>query len=91
MLNLANSGTLYPRQLDLLDRWLCAGTDDAAGQPLDTQIHNFVIDLSSDRGPRRVRKPDTDKPLYFWHGRSAAKAAEIRIALHEGSAPAHWA
>ncbi|PKO62063.1 MAG: hypothetical protein CVU23_12135, partial [Betaproteobacteria bacterium HGW-Betaproteobacteria-17] len=23
MLNLANSGTLYPRQLDLLDRWLC--------------------------------------------------------------------
>jgi len=90
MLNLANSGTLYPRQLDLLDRWLCGWHGMMRlDSRLDTQIHNFVIDLSSDRGPRRVRKPDTDKPLYFWATADLLqKLQEIQIALREGSAPA---
>ncbi len=90
MLNLADSGTLYPRQLDLLDRWLCGWhrtmrLDDR----LDTHVHNFVIDLSSDHGPRRVRKPDTDKPLRFWATADLLqRLQEIQIALREGSAPA---
>lgn len=90
MLNLADSGTLYPRQLDLLDRWLCGWhrmmrLDDR----LDTHVHNFVVDLSSDHGPRRVRKPDTDKPLRFWATADLLqRLQETHLALREGGAPA---
>ncbi len=67
MLNLADSGTLYPKQIDLLDRWLCGWHDDLHFDPcLDTDKHSFVIDLSADHGPRRVRKLDADKPMRFW-------------------------
>lgn len=67
MLNLANTGTLYPKQLDLLDRWLCGWH---AMLQLDRDYapdtHNFSVDLSADHGPRRVRKQDSNKPLRFW-------------------------
>jgi hypothetical protein len=71
MLDLANSGTLYPKQLDLLDRWLCGwhgmlSLDDQ----LDADAHNFTVNLSADHGPRRVRIPDSGKPMRYWdtHG-----------------------
>jgi cyclic-di-GMP-binding protein len=90
MLNLANSGTLYPKQLDLLDNWL-----QNWHQPLhldthvDTNLHNFVVDLSSDHGPRRVRKPDANKPLRFWATADLLlKLNELHAALREGSTPA---
>ena len=67
MVDLANSGTLYPRQLDLLDRWLCGWHDSLR---LDTAFasdtHTFYIDLSADHGPRHIRKPSDDKPLRYW-------------------------
>jgi hypothetical protein len=90
MLHLANTGSLYPRQLDLLDNWLCGWhgmlkLDDR----FDADVHNFVIDLSADHGPRRVRKPDTDKPMRFWSTASLLqKMQKTRIALREGNAPA---
>lgn len=89
MLNLADSGTLYPRQLDLLDRWLCGWHGMMRlDNRLDTHVHNFVIDLSSDQGPRRVRKPDTGKPLRFWSTADLLqRLQEIHLALREGSAP----
>ena len=90
MLNLADSGTLYPRQLDLLDHWLCGWHGMMRlDNRLDTHVHNFVIDLSSDQGPRRVRKPDTDKPLRFWSTADLLRRLqEIHLALREGRAPA---
>ncbi|OJW82442.1 MAG: hypothetical protein BGO62_15285 [Thiobacillus sp. 65-1402] len=90
MLNLADSGTLYPRQLDLLDHWLCGWHGMMRlDNRLDTHVHNFVIDLSSDQGPRRVRKPDTDKPLRFWSTADLLqRLQEIHLALREGRAPA---
>jgi len=90
MLDLANSGSLYPRQLDLLDRWLCGWSgmlqlDDR----FDANVHNFVIDLSADHGARRVRKPDTGKPMRFWTTSDLLqKMQEARTALREGDAPA---
>jgi len=89
MLNLANSGTLYPKQLDLLDRWLCVWHKSLElDTQLDTNTHNFVIDLSADHGPRRVRKLDTDKPMRFWSTASLlAKLQELHTALQAGSSP----
>jgi hypothetical protein len=90
MLNLANSGTLYPKQLDLLDRWLCGwhGMLELDKQ-LDANLHTFVVDLSADHGPRRVRKPDTDKPLRFWTTTVLLQYLnELRAALQEGRPPA---
>lgn len=67
MLNLANTGTLYPKQLDLLDRWLCGWhTMLQLDHDYDPGTHSFSVDLSADHGPRRVRKQDSDKPLRFW-------------------------
>jgi len=89
MLNLANSGTLYPKQIDLLDHWLNGWHRLLK---LDTQqnpdIHHFVVDLSADHGPRRVRKLDADKPMGFW-GTSdlMLKLDELYAALHEGIPP----
>ncbi|MGE5319304.1 MAG: hypothetical protein ACM3KD_03915, partial [Hyphomicrobiaceae bacterium] len=46
MLSLANSGTLYPRQLDLVDRWLCNWHEPLRlDSRIDTKVHNFVVDL----------------------------------------------
>ncbi|MFP5418981.1 MAG: hypothetical protein ACLGHA_07465 [Gammaproteobacteria bacterium] len=89
MLTLANSGTLYPRQLELLDRWLCAWhTHLELDAHLDPELHNFVIDLSADHGPRRVRKPDAEKPMRFWSThRLLAALQEIQTALRNGHTP----
>lgn len=90
MLGLANSGTLYPRQLDLIDHWLDNWDGmfqlDAAFAP---NAHDFCVDLSADRGPRRVRKLDPDKPLRFWGTAILQqKLHKIQAALREGSTPA---
>jgi cyclic-di-GMP-binding protein len=86
MVDLANSGTLYPRQLDLLDRWLCGWHDMLH---LDTDFvpdtHTFYVDLSADHGPRHVRKQDNDKPLRYWSTTTLLKKLdELLAALHAG-------
>lgn len=90
MLNLADSGTLYPKQLDLLDNWLQNWHEPLhLDSRVDTNVHNFVVDLSSDHGPRRVRKPDANKPLRFWATAGLLlKLNELHSALREGSTPA---
>lgn len=86
MLNLANTGTLYPKQLDLLDRWLCVWHPHLQLDAfLDPDVHNFVVDLSADHGPRRVRKPDSDKPMRFWSTHKLLIGLEsIREGLQQG-------
>lgn len=89
MLSLANSGTLYPKQLDLLDRWLKSWHTQFQ---LETRPHpdlpSFVVDLSADHGPRRARKPDLDKPMRFWTTSALLlKLDELTAALHEGKTP----
>ncbi|MDP2056294.1 MAG: hypothetical protein Q8K35_00865, partial [Thiobacillus sp.] len=89
MLNLANSGTLYPKQLDLLDRWLGGWHEMLQlGNDLNPDVHSFAVDLSADHGPRRVRKPNTDKPLRFWATAALLqKLQEIQTALQQGQTP----
>lgn len=89
MLSLADSGTLYPKQIDLLDHWLKSWQTDLQ---LDRQMHAdapcFVVDLSADHGPRRARKPDLNKPMRFWTTSALLlKLDELAAALHEGKTP----
>ena len=90
MLNLANSGTLYPKQLDLLDNWLHQWEAQLQlDNILDTSIHNFAVDLSEDHEPRRVRKPGSDKPMRYWSTAGLLlRLNELHTALHKGSTPA---
>ena len=89
MLDLANSGSLYPKQIDLLDRWLCGWHEMLRlDDHFDPNIHNFVVDLSSDHGARRVRKPDPDKPLRFWTTSALLQNMLVtQEALREGGEP----
>ncbi len=89
MLSLANSGTLYPKQLDLIDLWLKSWhTQLQLDTPMNPDVPSFVVDLSADHGPRRVRKPDLDKPLRFWTSSALLlKLDELAAALREGKSP----
>jgi hypothetical protein len=88
MMDLANSGSLYPRQFDLLDRWLCGWHGMLQlDEHLDVNVHTFVVDLSADHGPRHVRKPESAKPLRYWATADLLqKIQDTRIALREGGA-----
>lgn len=86
MLNLANSGSFYPKQLDQVDRWLLGWHDLLQlDTSYDDAAHHFVVDLSADHGPRRLRKPEPDKPLRFWSTAALLQRIEAtRTALREG-------
>ncbi|MFN3545249.1 MAG: hypothetical protein ACK4UX_10405 [Thiobacillus sp.] len=87
MLNLANSGSLYPRQIDQIDRWLMGWHGRLAlSTTFQSDVHAFVVDLSADHGPRRVRKTESDKPLRFWSTATLlAKLEETRERLRAGT------
>jgi hypothetical protein len=89
MLSLANSGTLYPKQLDLLDLWLKSWhTQLQMETRLQPDAPSFAVDLSADFGPRRARKPDLNKPMRFWTASPLLlKLDELTVALQEGKTP----
>jgi hypothetical protein len=89
MLDLANSGTLYPRQLHLVDCWLDKWSATLRLEPtLDLDRHTFSIDLSADYGPRRTRKADSDKPTRHWQVTTLLTHLDAtRQSLHDGLAP----
>ncbi|OYW38450.1 MAG: hypothetical protein B7Z35_07175 [Hydrogenophilales bacterium 12-61-10] len=89
MLSLANTGTLYPKQLDLLDRWLKGWHAQLQlDRRMNADVPSFVVDLSADHGPRRARKPDLNKPMRFWTTSALLqKLDELTAALHAGSTP----
>ena len=89
MFDLANSGTLYPRQLSLIDQWLAnwGGTLQLDDQ-LSLQQHSFTVDLSADHAGRRVRNPAADKPLRYWGTSKLCHRLEaIQSGLREGTPP----
>ena len=89
MFALANTGTLYPRQLHLLDQWLDTWSSTLS---LDSQLffhqHSFAVDLSADHAARRVRNPAIDKPVRYWGTAKLGQRLDaIQSALREGSPP----
>lgn len=90
MLDLANSGTLYPRQIDLVDRWLSGWhASFKLESRLNTEQHNFVVDLSLDSGPRRARTPGDNAAKRYWSTAALLlRLEEIKAEIHRGTSPA---
>jgi cyclic-di-GMP-binding protein len=90
MLDLANSGTLYPRQIDLVDRWLFGWhASFKLENRLNADQHNFVVDLSVDSGPRRARTPDDNAAKRYWStGTLLLRLEEIKAEIQRGTSPA---
>lgn len=91
MLYQANSGSLYPRQIDLIDRWLDSWKDMLElEQELDPDRHVFLTDLTQDFGARRVRGQSTTEPsTRFWSTlKLLTRIKGIQAEIHTGVAPA---
>ena len=89
MFDLANTGTLYPRQLNLVDQWLA---NWSGMLNLDTQLflhqHSFAVDLSTDHAARRVRNPAADKPMRYWGTAKLGQHLDAtQLGLREGALP----
>jgi cyclic-di-GMP-binding protein len=90
MLQQAHAGTLYPRQLDIVDRWLAkwSAVFLAVSAYLDLNHHTFNIDLAMDRGPRRIRNAENEKTYRYWATKKlVAHLVELRDSLKDGAAP----
>lgn len=89
MLDLVNSGTFYPRQIDLIERWLAHwNTSYAFRTDPGSPQGGFVVDLSSDTGPKRARNPAADKPLRYWSSEPLLRVVRnAQEAIRQGAAP----
>jgi hypothetical protein len=90
MLNLANSGTLYPRQIDLVDRWL---HNWHAGFKLECRFdpsqHSFCVDLSLDQAPRRARNAKENTLQRCWSTAALlTRLVDIKADIQRGTSPA---
>jgi len=90
MLDLANSGTLYPRQIDLVDRWLSGWhASFKLESRLDAEQHNFAVDLSVDSGPRRARNSDGNVAKRYWSTAALLlRLEDIKADIQRGTSPA---
>lgn len=90
MLGLANSGTLYPRQLDLIDTWLGKWRGMLSlGRGTPPSRHAFAVDLSADHGGRRLRRTEAGKPFRFWTTTDLLGELQgLHVALRDGCLPA---
>ena len=90
MLQLAHAGSLYPRQIDLVDRWLLNWHGElrfAAQCGPDSQ--QFTVDLAADHGPRRARAQNATPTARCWNTASlTAQLADVQAALQQSQSPA---
>ncbi len=85
MLQLAHSGSLYPRQIDLLDRWLLNWHGELRfAAHCDPETQQFTIDLAADHGPRRARAQNAAPTARCWNTASLmGQLAEVQTALQQ--------
>lgn len=90
MLDLADSGVYYPRQIDLVDRWLAHWNHSYAFRSQTSEpTTDFVIDLSCDHGPRRARRPTDTLTQRYWNTEPLLRQVRnAREQIREGASPA---
>ncbi len=90
MLQLAHSGSLYPRQLDLADRWLLNWHDELRfAAHCDPDAQQFTIDLTADHGPRRARAQNASTTARCWNTASLmVQLTDVKSALQKSQPPA---
>ncbi len=90
MLEQANSGSLYPRQIDLIDNWIAGwrGMLKLEGI-LDPERHVLAVDMTKDRGARRVRNNNPELSMRYWSTQELLERIRgMQSELHAGTAPA---
>lgn len=90
MLEQANSGTYYPRQVDLIDQWLSVWCDNLSlDRDLDVGRHILAVDMTRDRGARRVRNTGPELSTRYWSTLDLLNQIKgIQNEIHAGAAPA---
>lgn len=90
MLEQANSGSLYPRQIDLIDTWTSAWLDMLKlEKTLDPERHVLTVDMTKDRGAKRVRNSTPDLSTRYWSTHELLERIKgMQSELHAGTAPA---
>jgi hypothetical protein len=67
MLDVVNNGSLLPRQIDLVDRWLASFTRYIV---VETEFkptrHTYFVDLTETRGACRVRRVEPSETKRYW-------------------------
>ena len=89
MLEVINSGSLLPRQIDLVDHWL---PDLARHIVLEKEFkparHTFFVDFADTRGARRVRRLEPGDNKRYWDTFALKDRIDgIRADLAKGQAP----
>ena len=89
MLEQANSGSLYPRQIDLIDTWILGWRDKLhLDKNLEIDGHVLCVDLTKDRGPRRVRNNSPELSMRYWATHELLdQLRDIQSQLHGGVPP----
>ncbi len=89
MLNQANAGTLYPRQIDLVDQWLDGWVKSLnLDRQLDGARHTFNVNLAEDRGARRIRRVSEDSANRYWSSTALVEQmGRMREELRDGVPP----
>ena len=90
MLDQANTGSLYPRQIDLIDQWLDHWCEQMVLESaLDMERHVLAVDMTRDRGARRVRNTGPELSTRYWSTLDLlTRIKGIQNEIHAGAAPA---
>lgn len=90
MLDVVNSGSLLPRQIDLVDHWLADFTRDLVlEKEFKPSRHVFFVDLNEMRGARRVRRVEPGESKRYWDTFALKDRLDrIKADLTQGEAPA---
>ncbi len=90
MLGVLNSGSLLPRQIDLVDRWLAEfARDMVLEKDFKPARHTFYVDLADARGARRVRRVEPGDTHRYWDTFTLKEHIDrIRADLVKGEMPA---
>ena len=90
MLDQANSGSLYPRQIDLIDNWITGWRDKLGLETnLDIERHVLAVDLTKDRGAKRVRNNTAELSMRYCATQELLDQLRgILSELHSGTSPA---
>ena len=89
MLDTMNTGSLTPRQLHLIERWMPMlvrgiGLEKA----FDPERHIFFVNLEENRGARRVRRVTPSETQRYWESIGLKeKLDELRSQLSAGAIP----
>ena len=90
MLETLNTGSLAPRQLYLIERWLPMLVKDISiEREFKPTQHTFFLDLDENRGAHRVRRVTPKENMRFWDTYGLKeKLDQLRAQLTAGALPA---